>query len=78
MNETAQLRLDPTLCDAHGFCVELLPELVTLDEWGYPLLSSGTLTLPVPGRLLAPARKAVAACPVAALRLVDRAPGASS
>ena len=33
MSEYTQLNLNPTMCDAHGFCVELLPELVTLDEW---------------------------------------------
>ncbi|MDD2818565.1 MAG: ferredoxin [Candidatus Nanopelagicales bacterium] len=69
MSELHEIRLDPTLCDAHGFCVELLPELFTLDEWGYPLLNSGTLTTAVPHQLLGAAKKAVVACPVAALRL---------
>ena len=31
-----QLRVDPTVCSGHGLCAELLPELITLDEWGYP------------------------------------------
>jgi ferredoxin len=70
MNQVQELRLDPTVCDAHGFCVEMLPEIMTLDEWGYPLLASGTLVVAVPANLLPSAKKAVAACPVAALRLV--------
>lgn len=69
MSELHELRLDPTVCDAHGFCVEMLPEILTLDEWGYPLLASGTLTVAVPASLVPSARKAVAACPVNALRL---------
>ena len=72
MSEIHEIRLDPTMCDAHGFCVELLPELFTLDEWGYPLLNSGTLTTAVPHEILGAAKKAVAACPVAALRLERR------
>lgn len=69
MIDIHEIRLDPTLCDAHGFCVELLTELFTLDEWGYPLLNSGTLATAVPHEMLGAAKKAVAACPVAALRL---------
>ena len=67
-----ELALDPTRCDAHGFCAELLPELITLDEWGYPLLAGGGLQCPVPADLARAARRAVSACPVGALRLVRR------
>jgi ferredoxin len=59
------LRVDPIACDGHGMCAELLPELVTLDEWGYPILERG----PVPPSLERAARKAVAACPALALKL---------
>ena len=38
------LRVNPILCDAYGHCAELLPELITLDEWGYPIIADG----PVP------------------------------
>jgi ferredoxin len=62
---TARLRVDPIGCRAHGLCQELLPELVTLDEWGYPRLAGG----PVPRDLLNHARRAAAACPTLALRL---------
>lgn len=59
------LRVDPISCRAHGLCKELLPELISLDEWGYPLLADQ----PVPPELAAHARQAVAACPTLALRL---------
>jgi len=63
------LRLDPIRCDGHGMCAELLPELITLDDWGYPVIVPG----PVPDRLLDHARRAVDVCPVLALRL-ERTP----
>lgn len=63
-----RLRVDPIGCRAHGLCAEVLPELVTLDEWGYPLLAG----LPVPPKLVAGARRAAAACPTLALRLERR------
>ncbi len=62
---THRLRVNPIACDAHGLCAELLPELVALDEWGYPVLASG----PVPPGLLRHARRAVSACPTLALLL---------
>ena len=65
-----RLRVDPIACRAHGLCAELLPEMIELDEWGYPLLAER----PVPRSLTADARDAVAACPTLALRLV-RQPG---
>lgn len=58
------LRVDPIRCQAHGLCAELLPEVVDLDEWGYPLLPGE-----VPPALLDQARAAVSACPTLALRL---------
>ncbi|MCQ4040875.1 ferredoxin [Streptantibioticus rubrisoli] len=68
MPKRHSLRVDPISCDGHGLCAELLPELIGLDEWGYPVLRATE----VPGTLLDHARRAVAACPVLALRL-DRA-----
>jgi ferredoxin len=60
-----QLRVDPTACAAHGLCAELAPELVMLDEWGYPLVTNR----PVPRALDRTARRAVADCPALALAL---------
>ena len=60
-----QLRVDPTACTGHGLCAELLPELITLDEWGYPILAGQ----PVPPGLDREARRAVTDCPALALKL---------
>lgn len=60
-----QLRVNPIDCTGHGLCAELLPELVTLDEWGYPILPDH----PVPARLERQARRAVTDCPALALML---------
>lgn len=61
----ASLRVNPIACEAHGLCIELLPELIRADPWGYPLIRQG----PVPAELLPLARRAVAACPTLALML---------
>lgn len=61
-----RLRLDPIACVGRGICAELLPELVELDEWGYPLIAESNVT----PALEKSAREAVAACPTLALRLV--------
>ncbi len=60
-----RLRLDPIRCDAYGHCAELLPELVHLDEWGYPILADGEVAPDLHTR----ARRTVAACPRLALSL---------
>ena len=65
---TVRLRVDPVACDAFGYCAELLPEHVTLDEWGYPVVNGA----PVDAELVALATRAVNECPRRALRLVRR------
>jgi ferredoxin len=60
------LRVNPINCTGHGVCAELLPELITLDEWGYPIVDQR----PVPPALDLEARRTVAACPALALRLL--------
>ncbi|GAA1527036.1 ferredoxin [Kribbella lupini] len=60
-----QLEIDWTRCDAHGLCATLLPDDVTLDEWGFPVLRGRRVT---PSELTN-ARRAVLACPALALRL---------
>ena len=60
-----ELVIDPIACEAHGLCAELLPERISLDEWGYPLLDEQ----PLPRDLLDHARRAASACPTLALRL---------
>ncbi len=60
-----RLRVDWPACRAHGLCHELLPEVVGLDEWGYPVVGENVTT-----ELLADARAAVRACPTLALRMI--------
>ena len=60
------LKVNPIQCTGHGVCAELLPELISLDEWGYPIVDPR----PIPLALDKQARRAVAACPVLALKLV--------
>ena len=44
---STHLRVNPIACDRRGVCAELLPEMVRLDEWGFPLVDRG----PVPREL---------------------------
>ncbi len=60
-----RIQIDPVACDGFGHCAELLPELIELDEWGYPVIDGR----PVPDRLISEAERAVRACPRQALRL---------
>jgi ferredoxin len=62
---TQRLRVNPIACEAHGLCAELLPELIRLDEWGYPVIEAED----VPPELERLARRAADACPTLALRL---------
>jgi ferredoxin len=63
---SATLRVNAIACEAHGMCAELLPELIRLDDWGYPILDESE----VPPDLLGLAVRAVDACPTLAL-LID-------
>jgi ferredoxin len=59
-----RLRIDMTACEGRGLCAEVLPELISLDDWGFPIISS-----PVPEELAQPTREAVRLCPRLALWL---------
>jgi ferredoxin len=61
----SRIRVERIKCDGHGLCAELLPELIRLDEWGYPIVEPGE----VPEELRGHAKRAVGACPVLALFL---------
>jgi len=65
-----ELRVNPIACDGHGLCAELLPEIIELDPWGYPIVISAE----VPRGLAEHAKRAAAACPTLAL-LVGKATG---
>ena len=60
-----RLRVDWIKCDGYGLCGDLLPELIDLDEWRFPLLQAGT----VDGSLRHEAQRAVDCCPMKALIL---------
>ena len=49
MTRPRKLQVDMIACTGHGLCAELLPELVRLDGWGYPILDGS----PVPDGLTA-------------------------
>ena len=60
-----RVRVDPVACDAYGYCAEILPERVTLDEWGYPIVDGA----PVDAGLVELAARAAAVCPRRAVHL---------
>jgi len=64
-----RLHIDWTRCDGRGLCAELLPELLTEDDRGYPQASEPRPA--VPARLADAARRAVRRCPAQALHLVS-------
>jgi ferredoxin len=61
-----RLRVDWPACRARGLCAELLPEVIAVDDWGYPVVAPG-----LDDTLTALAREAVSYCPHLALRLVE-------
>ena len=65
-NGDLRLSLDWTRCRGHGLCGRIVPELMQLDEQGYPVM----LDMPVPPWLEREARQAVRMCPELALSLV--------
>ncbi len=66
-----RVRVNPIACEAHGMCAELLPEAISLDEWGYPIVDERPLA---PG-LVDHARRAAQACPTFALLLLREKDG---
>ncbi len=65
MSEALQFAVDRIACDGRGLCAEIAPELIDLDDWGYPILYPGAL----PEELVGSAEDAVGICPKMALRL---------
>jgi ferredoxin len=62
-----RVRIDPAACDGFGYCAEIVPEIISLDEWGFPIVKEGEIL----ESLLPVARRAVAFCPRRALTLGD-------
>jgi ferredoxin len=65
---TVRISIDPVACDAYGYCAELLPEAIVLDEWGYPMVDGA----PLPAELVAMAKRAVRDCPRRAITLTQK------
>jgi NADH:ubiquinone oxidoreductase subunit F (NADH-binding)/ferredoxin len=67
---STRLAVDWTRCSGHGLCSRLVPELIRVDEHGYPEV----LDAPVPFWLARDASQAVEMCPSLALRLTTQPP----
>jgi ferredoxin len=63
-----RILIDPVACDAYGYCAEQLPESISLDEWGYPIVDGK----PIPPELVAAAKRAARDCPRRAITLRER------
>jgi ferredoxin len=72
---TKRLHIDWTRCEGRGLCAELLPEVLTRDDWGYPLSRSGSREPVITLGQEKYARAAVKRCPRTALRLIADQPG---
>jgi ferredoxin len=59
--------VDPIACDGYGHCAEIAGEIISLDEWGYPIISDAD----VPGRMLEIVDMAIKQCPRRALFLAE-------
>jgi ferredoxin len=66
-----RIRVNPILCNGYGYCAEIVPELISVDDWGFPIVSTSTIE---DGRILHLAERAVATCPRLALLLEDVRP----
>ncbi len=72
MSEQVQrmLRVNPILCDGYGYCAEIVPERIALDDWGFPIVSAESIE---GEEVLNHARRAVGTCPRLALLLEESA-----
>jgi ferredoxin len=63
-----RLVVNPIRCTGHGVCAELVPELIKMDPWDYPIVSRTELT----DELISHARRAITSCPALALLIDER------
>ncbi|HEU5028368.1 MAG TPA: ferredoxin [Spirillospora sp.] len=66
-----RVAIDWSRCDGHGLCAYLVPELIQLDRYGFPVV----LGSDIPSWMERDVQKAVAMCPALALRVVGGVPG---
>jgi NADH:ubiquinone oxidoreductase subunit F (NADH-binding)/ferredoxin len=62
-----KLEVDWTLCQGHGLCADVVPELIRMGHDGYPTFADAAVPLHLHDR----ARRAVRRCPALALRLEE-------
>ncbi|GAA1079083.1 NADH-ubiquinone oxidoreductase-F iron-sulfur binding region domain-containing protein [Kitasatospora arboriphila] len=65
MESAGTIVVDWTLCEAHGLCTSVLPEVISLEADGFPAAG----VMPVPPELLQQAARAVDRCPALALKI---------
>ena len=70
MSEPVALVVDWVRCQGHGTCVELLPEVLERDDWGFPIVDSSPIE---DETWLRQAKRAVATCPRLALLIEETA-----
>jgi len=63
MSDGPKLKIDWIACNGYGVCEAAAPDLIVLDDWGYPILPDGV----VPRELQGQAKKAINDCPMVAL-----------
>ncbi|MGI5398978.1 NADH-ubiquinone oxidoreductase-F iron-sulfur binding region domain-containing protein [Streptomyces sp. CA-135486] len=61
--------IDWTLCQGHGICAEIIPELIRLNPDGYPAVADAVVPVHLQGRT----QRAVRRCPALAMR-IEQAP----
>ncbi|HWM35855.1 MAG TPA: NADH-ubiquinone oxidoreductase-F iron-sulfur binding region domain-containing protein [Streptomyces sp.] len=66
--KTKRLVVDWTLCQGHGLCAGVVPDMVELDIDGYPTGASAE----IPAYMNKQAQRAVRRCPALALRIVEK------
>ena len=63
-----KVQVDSTKCDAYGICVENAPEVFEIDDFGYASARGDGV---VPEAARSAVEEAIAACPVAAIRILE-------
>ncbi|MGZ6267384.1 MAG: ferredoxin [Candidatus Limnocylindrales bacterium] len=63
MTDRPKLKIDWVACNGYGVCEAAAPDLIFLDDWGYPVLHNGA----VPPGLIGQANRAINDCPMLAL-----------
>jgi ferredoxin len=63
-------RVDPARCQGYAICVELAPKHFVTDDWGFVQ----AVQIEAEGEHLESVTKAVAQCPINAIRWIDSPP----